>query len=585
VVRRHKPAATWSRYGPFVGALSALTGQLSEELARWRAPALEVAVVRADEVLLADGFGSRDLRRALPATPRTLFHHGSTGKAFTGVLAAMLVDDGLLDWDRPVRDFLPELRLHDPVMTERITLVDLLSHRSGLARHDLSWVLNPGWSADELARRLRHLEPAADLRAKFGYSNYGYLLVGQLIAQVTGSSWDEQMRKRVLEPFGMARTQVSVTATETTDDHARPYAVRADRPVEVAYRQSDPIAPAGGVMSCAIDTTRWLRFQLSGGVLDGQRLLSEPALARTQAMRVPFGADLDPDPEIRYDGYAMGWLVGTYRGRRMLWHNGGIDGFYTEIMLLPEAQVGALTCANTHPSLLPTAALYATVDTVLGESDAGWFDRKFEQYAAQRAGERQAAARARVVPDTAPAHPLAEYTGRYEHPGYGAIDVTVGPGRSGTDLDIQVGSTRMTARHRHFDTWEFHYEQLEESFPVTFVTDADGFVAEAVVPFEPAVAPIRFRRRPDPTLTDPGFLAGLVGRYRLGEHVLSVQLADGGRLVAELPRIGPVPLEPGLGRSFTAAGLPGVTIEFTVDEGGVRDVVTPFGVFVPEGGS
>jgi CubicO group peptidase (beta-lactamase class C family) len=504
LVRPDNPTAARDRYRPNVTLLDRVVGRLDAELDRWQVPGLELAVVQGDDVLVTRGAGLRDAARGLPVTPSTLFHHGSTGKAFTAVLAAMLVDEGLLAWDRPVRETLPEFRLYDPVLTERVTLIDLLSHRSGLARHDMSWVLNPRWPADELLRRLRYLQPANDLRAAFGYCNYGYVAVGELIARVTGSGWDEQLRKRVLDPLGMTRTVASVTAAESSDDHALPYAVRDDGPVELAYRRSDPTAAAGGVISCAVDAAHWLRFQSAGGVLDGQRLVSEHGIAQTRSVHIPLEAQLRPDPEVRYDGYATGWLVGSYRGEPMIWHNGGIDGFYTEITVLPERKAGVLVSVNAHMSMLATAVLYESLDALLGIGDGKWFDRKFEHWQASGSATMEGESRQRVVPGTRPAHPPAEYAGRYEHPGYGVIAVSAGPG---TDLQVQVGEVPMVARHRHFDVWQFRHEQLDEQFPIRFVTDDDGFVAEAVVPFEPTTAPIRFRRVPDAALSDPGLRA------------------------------------------------------------------------------
>jgi CubicO group peptidase (beta-lactamase class C family) len=154
--------------GPFV------TGQL----AAWEVPGCAVAAVRDGEVVLAGGWGRRDLEAGLPVTPGTLFAIGSATKAFTASIVGALVEDGLLEWDRPIRDYLPDVRLHDPVVSDRLTVVDLLCHRSGLPRHDLTWVSHPDVSRAELVRRLRFLPLSRDLRQEFQYCNLGYLVAG-----------------------------------------------------------------------------------------------------------------------------------------------------------------------------------------------------------------------------------------------------------------------------------------------------------------------------------------------------------------------------------------------------------------------
>ena len=175
-------------------------GQLIEpELARWKVPGLELAIVKGDDVLFAGGFGTANVATGAPVEPTTLFHHGSTGKLMTALLVAILVEEGLLDWDRCVREYLPEFRLIDPVLTERVTVRDLLAHRTGVGSHDFMWLANPSWARPELVRRLRYLDTAHDLRTEFVYWNCGYAVVGHVIGAVTDSTWEEQLRLRVLD--------------------------------------------------------------------------------------------------------------------------------------------------------------------------------------------------------------------------------------------------------------------------------------------------------------------------------------------------------------------------------------------------
>jgi CubicO group peptidase (beta-lactamase class C family) len=193
------------------------------QLAAWEVPGCAVACVRDGNVLLAEGWGRRDLETGLPVTSDTLFAIGSATKAFTVATIGALVDDGLLEWEHPLRDYLPDARLHDLVVTDRLTVVDLLAHRSGLPRHDLAWIGRPDWSRVEMVRRLRFLPLSGDLRQAFQYCNLGYLVAGHLVEVLSGTAWEEYLRIRLLTPLGMDRSNVSVADMGADPDHATAY--------------------------------------------------------------------------------------------------------------------------------------------------------------------------------------------------------------------------------------------------------------------------------------------------------------------------------------------------------------------------
>jgi CubicO group peptidase (beta-lactamase class C family) len=471
------------------------------ELERWQVPGLELAVVQAGKVLLAEGFGLRNIARQLPVTPTTRFHHGSTGKAFTGVLAGTLVDQGLLDWDRPIREYLPDFRLPDQLVETRVTLSDLLAHRSGLARHEWVWLANPSLTRAELVHRLRYLKSNLDFRTTFQYSNLAYVTVGHLVATVTGSTWEEEMRRRVLEPLGMDRTVTSVDEAQAVE-HAQPYAAPPDRGanggrrgavhrprleelVEIPWRRSDQIAPAGQMISCATDVARWLLLQLSDGEVAGRRVISAETLAETRRLRTPFEVP-GPDPDVRFYGYGFGWMLGTYRGRRLVWHNGGIDGFHTDIALLPDDRIAVAASCNLLQTELTFALVFHALDVLLGEEPKPW--SKNVQAQAERT---ESATKPAIVRGPSPSHPLDDYAGDYDHPGYGNLHVEV----DGRGLRVRLGELDLAAHHRHFDTWTLEYAPLEESWPLTFLTDPDGAVCAAKIPLEPSFEPIRFERK------------------------------------------------------------------------------------------
>lgn len=474
-------------------AIDALVAEVGEQLDRWHVPGLQLAVVRHGDVLFAGGLGVRGVDDPAPVTASTLFDHGSCGKAFTGLLAALLAEEGALDLDAPVRRYVPELRLTDAFVADRVTMRDLLSHRSGLARHDLAWILNPSLSREELVRRLEHLPLRGDLRAQWEYSNFGFALAGLAIGRATGSTWEDQIRLRVLEPLGMTRTTTSVERALADPDHATPHVLRTDdRSAATPWRVLNGTAPAGGLLTCAHDAVRWLLLHT------GEDLLSSTAAALTRQAQMVLPPDTMPHAELESLGYGLGWVVGRFRGRRMAWHSGGVDGFLTQTLLLPDQRIGVTTSANQHLSGLPLAAVLHIVDRLLGErGEPSWFDRLDPYYAAVSGDGDGAAAstpaqRAAEVgePTRGPVHILSRYAGTYRDPGYG--DITVAVRRD--ELSVRVGEMPMTATHRNLDTWDLRYDVLDVDFPLTFLTDADGQVAEALVALEDATGPTRFRR-------------------------------------------------------------------------------------------
>ncbi len=461
--------------------LAVVIDQVADELARWQVPGAEIAIVRDGEQLYAGGVGVRGVADAAAVGPRTLFHHGSCGKAFTGLLAAVLAEAGVLDLDAPIRNYVPELRLPDPVITDRLTLRDLLSHRSGLGRHDFLWILDGAIGRAETVRCLTDLPLVGDLRGQWSYSNLGYTLAGYVIERVTGSSWETQLEERILRPLGMTRTWASIARTTSDQDHASPHVVRDGKPQLTEWRNDSAIAPAGGLTSCAEDSVRWLLAQL--GELDA---LPTAAVRRAQRLVIALPDGVSPFPELEFAGYGFGWISGRYRDRPMVWHNGGIDGFTTQALVLPRERAGVIICANQHMTNFTLAAMLAIADAVIGaESDASWFDRL------RKADEErsEAAPAQRDGGSAAPSHPLAAYAGTYRHPGFGPLTVDADAGL----LQVSIRGCELPATHRHFDTWTLSYAPLDTQFPITFLADASGDIIDADVAFE-GERPLRFAR-------------------------------------------------------------------------------------------
>ena len=553
-----------------------------EQLAAWEVPGCSVAAVRDGEVVLATGWGRRDLEADLPVTAGTLFAIGSTTKAFTASMVGALVDDGLLEWERPVRDYLPDLRLHDLVATDRLTVVDLLSHRSGLPRHDLAWVGHPDRSRADLVRRLRYLPLSRDLRQEFQYCNLGYLAAGHLVEVLSGVTWEDYLRSRLLGPLGMGRSNLSVADLGADPDHAAGYERRRGVVVSVPPRPIAAMAPAGAINSCASDMARWLLTQLSGGQVDGQAVMSPATVARQQEPHMVLPEDRTFPASTRH-AYGLGWMIGRYRDHRLAEHGGGIDGFQTECMLLPDDGIGVVVLTNTSSSAMAPVVAYRVLDELLNLEPLDWFSPFKARFDAAMAGMREARGARRVVASAPRPRPLDAYAGDYEHPGYGTLTITA---EAGT-LQPRLGTMDLSLAHRHYETFDLEWHELGDQshlFPLMFLSDPDGDITALTVPFEPSVGPLRFDRLPDAQARDPEVLRRLCGTYVMGPIEIVVAGQGDDVLTVTAPGAPPFELQPRRGLRFEVKGQPGVTAEFELDGTGAvaRLVVQPLGIFLPK---
>ncbi|TVZ05644.1 serine hydrolase [Trebonia kvetii] len=556
---------------------------IADQLAAWEVPGCAVAAVRNGQVELVSGWGLRDREAALPVTKDTLFAIGSTTKAFTATTIGALVDEGLLDWDRPLRDYVPEIRLHDPVVSDRLTIVDLLSHRSGLPRHDLTWVGQPDRSRAEIVRALRFLPLSKDLRQQFQYCNLGYVAAGYVVEALTGVPWEDFVRGRLLEPLGMRRTNLSVDEMLADDDHATAYTRQEGVMVRVPQRPLPAIAPAGAINSSAADMARWLLAQLGGGQLDGATVMS-PATAKRQLtphMLIPGFGEV---PGLSAYAYGLGWLNGRYREHTLAMHDGGIDGFTTHCMLLPDDGVGVVVLTNTSAAMMHWTVACRVLDELLGAEPVDVFGYLKPRFDAAMAGAREAKAARRVVAGAPPAHPLSDYAGEYEHPGYGILTITP----NGGVLKPSLGTMDLSLAHRHYDTFDLAWSEAGDQpaiYPLTFLSGPDGYVNALTVPFEALVEPLRFDKRPDEQ--GPEVLARLCGAYAMGPIEVVVGLRSERTLTITAPGSPPLDLEPIGGLRFGVKDQPAITAEFELDDSGgvTRLVAQPLGIFLPRDAS
>jgi CubicO group peptidase (beta-lactamase class C family) len=551
----------------------------------WRVPGVAVAIVKDGKVVLAKGYGLRNVQAKLPVTAETLFAIGSSTKAFTTMAMGILVEEGKLAWDEPVTNYLPAFELKDKLAGEGMTPRDLVTHRSGLPRHDLVWY-NANGSRAELVAALKYLEPNESFREKFQYQNLMFLTAGHLAAEVAGMSWEDVLRTRILDPLGMKTTNFAVAVSQKGRDFATPYTLREKIAIDIPFRVIDTVGPAGSINSSATDMAKWLQLNLGLGAIDGKRIVAARQVQdmhRPQMVIQTFPG-LFEDPEIQQPTYGLGWFVESYRGRKRVHHGGAIDGFMAQVSFLPAEAIGVVVLTNLGGTPVPDIIARHASDRLAGLEPIDWNGRALKRReVAEKAAEtaKKAASEERKT-GTRPAHALVEYAGEYAHPAYGSVTVTVNDDR----LSARFHDMPMRLNHWHFETFRADLEEkslAELKLFFQFFTGAQGEVDRLTVPFEPSVEPIAFKKLPPARLTDASFLEQLAGDYVMADNPafkMAVTLS-GTALTLALPGQPPLELEPAHGTTFNLKGLSGFSARFVLDEGKPTQlkVIQPTGVF------
>jgi CubicO group peptidase (beta-lactamase class C family) len=407
-----------------------LDAYLAKAVQMWKVPGISVAIVRNDSVIYAKGFGVRAAGSRDAVNERTLFEIGSDTKSFTATTIAMLVSEGRMRWDAPISEYLPDFRMYDPVANTAVTIRDALSHRSGIGRGELVWV-GSGATRDELVHRIRFMKPESPFRSQFSYQNVMYLVAGQAAGRAAGSTWEEQVRQRILVPVGMT-SSVTTYKGMTETNVSLPHGMDHDTAFRRPPFNAENIAPAGAVISNAVDMAKWVRFHLNDGVVNGKRLIESAALRETHTPQIIVGrgSAVADSLSARFPTYAMGWLVEDYRSRLLWQHSGGTIGMTSQVGLLPERKFGVVVLSNMGSTTLPKLLQDYIFDRELG---APVRDLSGDAYARLATQRRRADSVASVQDAEHPAGalpplPLSAYAGTFADSLYGTVTISVKDG-------------------------------------------------------------------------------------------------------------------------------------------------------------
>ncbi|MCK9400025.1 MAG: serine hydrolase [Bacteroidales bacterium] len=344
-----------------------LDSYTEQALAEWQIPGVAVLVVKDGQVIVQKGYGFLESGKPEQVDENTLFMIASNTKAFTGTAMAILEQEGKCSLDDRVQKYLPGFKMKDPWVAEHITLTDVMSHRIGMETFQGDFMYwESDLSSDEVIEKFGMLTPMYDFRAKWGYCNAGFLIAGKCLEQITGMTWEQFMRDRIVNPLEMKRTLVMTAEIANAENLAAAHTLVNGKLQVIPHCQVDNIAPAASISSSVSDMSHWIIAQLDSGRYNGRQVIPWQAIRKAQYPNSIVRRARHPFNITHYSLYGMGWSLQDYEGREMVSHTGGVDGFVTSVTLIPEEKLGVVVFTNTDMNGLYEAVKWEIIDAYLG---------------------------------------------------------------------------------------------------------------------------------------------------------------------------------------------------------------------------
>ena len=446
----------------------------------WELPGIAIAVVKDGKVIVAKGYGVRELGKPEKIDENTIFDTASITKTFTSAAVASVVDENKMAWDDPVRKYIPTLEFPTPYLTANVTIRDLLCHRTDVHQTNSSWYLT-SVDRQQLLGLVKNMEIEAPFRTRWLYSNVGFTIAGQAAVNASGMSWQDLITKRFIIPLGMKRTTADFLAApkmgNIASGHSFINGVQSVMRREGMHRIVTE--PAGGVQSSVADMAVWMNFQLGNGTFQGKRILSEEVLDEMHSPQIAVSTSkaFRASRQLKYfAAYGLGWQIFDYRGSTMLWHSGNGDGQPVFLAIVPEANFGVLVFVNSERvgGLFNNAIVSRFTDYYLGLPTRDYLAdyRQLWVRAVEQEAKEERELQAARVKNTKPTLPLAEYAGVYRD----KLGLDVKVSLEGDALQMQYGGGEaVVLKHWNYDT--FRVQWVDRTTFVQFRMSPQGKIS------------------------------------------------------------------------------------------------------------
>jgi CubicO group peptidase (beta-lactamase class C family) len=531
-VYAQKKNAVPSQTDRFAGLDTAFERVLKDQLAAGFA----VAVVEKDKIVYAKGFGYRDYEKKLPVTPNTLFAIGSCTKAFTSSLLGILQKDKKIDFDEPAVKYLPSLKFYNEDMDKHISIRDMMSHRTGLPRHDYSWYLFKTNSRDTLLQRIRYQQPSFGIRERWQYNNFMFLTQGLIAEKLTGKSWEENISTHIFQPLGMTRSNTSIEALTKDADAAIGYGVKKDSIIDkLDYYHINAMGPAGSINSSVNEMARWVITWINGGKYEGKEIVPAGYISTAMSAQMVAGPGL-PSKErtdVFFSSYGMGWSLASYKGHYRVEHGGNIDGFSASTSFFPTDSIGIIVLTNQNASSVTAIVRNMIADRLLKIPYFNWNRDVLEsnRKAKEAAKEAEKTTSSNQQKNTKPSHALKDYEGIYSHPGYGSMELIT----RNDSLFGYISNNDVTwLKHYHYDVFSpFNVDKdgkIDTSgnspLKFQFFMNESGEINALNLKLEPTLDALRFTKSPRTVKTNADDLQKYAGEYELGGATVKVSVKN-----------------------------------------------------------
>jgi CubicO group peptidase (beta-lactamase class C family) len=393
-------------------------------------PGLAIAVVKDGRVIYANGYGVRSVDSPGQVDASTLFGIASVTKGFTAAALGILVDEGKLKWNDKVQDYIPEFVMYDPYVTKEFTVRDLLVHHSGLARGAGELMQDPSpttFTTSDIIQSLRYFKPVSPFRTQFAYSNIMYIVAGELVARVSGMSWEEFISSRIFKPLQMDRSRPSHHLIGENPNVIQPHA-EINGAAHVVYRDDDRVAdPAGGIFSNVDDMSQWMIMQMSDGRYGHglqARLFSQAVHDEMWTPQTIIPVTGTSVYNTHFGAYGLGWFLIDAAGYKEVFHTGGDTGMSSNVLMIPELGLGIVVLAN-EDNAIGVAVADQILDSYLGITGADHVKDRLEKQDARELLSKQAAGQSDGGPQTGYRAQDIIYTGVYKDIWFGNVFVTL----------------------------------------------------------------------------------------------------------------------------------------------------------------
>jgi CubicO group peptidase (beta-lactamase class C family) len=477
--------------------LTGLDKSIEKILNDFNIPGMAVSIIVNGEVIKEQGYGYRNIEKQLKVTSDTQFSIASLTKSFTSFTIGTLVDEGKLDWDIPVKSYLPKWQLQNSYATNHVNLRDMLSHRVGLPRHDLLMIKFPKLTGEELLKKLKHLDPSKELRQRFQYNNLMYGMAGYTAEKVTGKAWSKLLNERILDKVDMVNTSVNTDELFLFNDIATPYDEIGHHltPVPYSHHLNSVIAPAGSLYSSISDLNKWAIMILNNGKYKDKVIIKPGTLKQLQLPQIPVSTRHSKNKKYSPDSYGLGWHIRNVGDHYLVYHSGNSNGFTSMMFTYPKENIAVTILVNKDMSDIPYGLAFDISERLFGNHSP---KNVANLLADKRAGinhhaNHGAQHKAKPEPFVSSTFSIEKYTGIYKHPAYGEAVVS----QKNDKLYLRYGSIYEPFEHWNYNsfigTGDTDISRLDDE-RILFNINDEGKVESVLLPFESRLSGIRFNR-------------------------------------------------------------------------------------------